>query len=215
MLRLARIPFALLFLLPFVIKGQNDDKKGHDLAIRGEFQGISASSNELFKKSMSGVIGGDLSLIVPFAGDFFAGGGGRLFFFERAKDPRNLLSKETTMMSYGPFLEAGYQPYLGEIFFIELSIKGSYRFLRFNSPLCGKKGKKEVHTQQTPSAEPQLGFWWDAGDGLKFGAIVGYELMWERFQSELICEDLKDLNASAKGNYQNWNFGFSFSADLK
>lgn len=211
---LLRTLVAFLFLTPFITQGQSDDQKGHDLAIRGEFQAVHANSSDLFRNNMNGIIGGDLSLLVPFPRDFFLAGGARISFFEKAGDPRQLLRKETTMMSYGPFLEAGYQPYLGDIFFVELSVKASYRILRFEAPICSQKGRKEVHTQQTPSAEPQLGLWWDAGGGLKIGAIVGYELMWERFQSDLICKDLTDPSSS-KGDYRNWNFGFTFSADLK
>lgn len=211
---LLRILAPLFLFLPLSSVGQSDDGNDHQLAIRGDVQAVQASSSDLFKNNMQGVIGGDLSLHVPFARNFFVAGGGRISFFERVGDPSILLQKETTMMSYGPFLEGGFQPYLGDIFFLEVSVKASYRFLEFQAPVCSQNGRKEVHTQQTPSAEPQLGLWWDAGDGLKFGAIVGYELMWERFQNDLICED-PEPSLSSEDNYRTWNFGFSFNVDLK
>ncbi|MFB6257339.1 MAG: hypothetical protein ABEH38_01495 [Flavobacteriales bacterium] len=205
------IPFLFFSLLA---TGQND-KGGHRLSIRGDFQALHESSSELFRKKMNGVIGGDLSVEYPLASSFFIAGGGTLSHFERGGDPTNLLQEETTMLSYGPFIKGGFRPYLSKTFYMEFSVKGIYRKLDFRSPRCKKLGNALHHGQTAFGMEPRIGFWWDTGDGLDFGAVLAHELLWERFHEDLICEELKPEPPDRKGKYRFWHFGFAFSADLK
>ncbi len=207
--------FSFYFLLfPLLLNAQNADKGVHRFAVRGDIQGVSASQSDLFRQRMNGVFGGELSLQYPFTSSFYAAIGGNLSAFESNKQGSNLLAEETKMHAYGPYVKVGVNPYVGRIFYVEASVKASYRWLEFNSPLCNEKGRKTYHGQKGTSVEPRIGFWWDAGDGMDFGAIVGREWVFDRFHPDLVCEKLSADHAKKDEYYGFWHFGFAFSADL-
>lgn len=215
MMRILFSSFCSILLFPFFVHGQGDGSKDpHGLAIRGDFQIVQESASELFQEQMNGVIGADLSLEVPFANSLFVAGGGNFSQFERKGDPTNLLQEETKMYVYGPFVKAGYRPYMSRIFYMEFSVKGSYRFLDFDSPSCKNSGEPTEHSSTGFSMMPKMGFWWDTGDGLDFGAVVGHELLWNRFDPDHICYRLPPEPADNDSKYRFWHFGFAFTADL-
>lgn len=205
-----------LFILffPLISSGQGKDLGEHRLSIRGDLQAVHAGASALFQDRMNGIIGADLSLQVPFGPDLYFGAGGNFSSFERAGDPVQLVRDETTMASFAPFIKAGYRPYLSRIFYLDINVMGSYRFMEFNAPRCEQEGRKEIHTQSSFSATPKIGLWWDTGDGLDFGAVVGHEIIWERFRTDLICEELEPEPPENDSRYRWWHFGFAFSADL-
>ncbi len=208
-------PFALfLFLAPILSIGQEQNIGVHRISIRGDLNAVAPSHSDLFRSKMNGVIGGDLSLQYPIGKAFYMGVGGNISMLEGTESPVSLLQDKVQMFSYGPFIKTGVLPYLGEIFYVELSAKGGYRWIEYNSPICEQKGRKAIHQQSAISLEPRLGFWWDTGDGLDFGAIVGRQWMLARFDPDLTCDDLDPQHPDASGNYGIWNFVFAFSADL-
>lgn len=207
--------FFSYFLFPNFLSGQIQFQGDHRPAIVGSFHALQPSANELFVHRMNGVVGGDLSFRLPVVQDLFIGVGGALSNLQHARPEQNLLDEKAQLLSYGPFFQVGYQSLLGEIFQIGLGVKGGYRVLEFNSPLCDQKGRKRIHSQDGFMVEPGVGFWWDAGDGLRFGADVGLALYRNSFSTDLICEDMKTDFPEADGEgYRIWNFGFSFSKDL-
>jgi hypothetical protein len=203
----------LLFLIPARAVPQNDIGT-HRLSLRGDFQAASPTQSQLFRSDMNGVIGGDLSLQVPISKTFYMGIGGNVSMFEGKSGPANIVEEEVRMFAYGPFLKAGVLPYLGKIFYVEASLKGGYRWLEINSPLCERKGRKSIHKQKGFSLEPRIGLWWDTGDGLDFGAVVGRQWILERYNEDMICKDRDPRHPDNSNVYGIWHFGFAFAADL-
>lgn len=201
----------LFFLCAFHSYGQEGE---HNISLRGDFGAVHETSSELFDSTMNGIAGGKLSVQFPVAKDFFIGVGGNLSFYEQAEAPATLLDEQMTMYSYGPFLHLGYQPYLSEIFFLELSVRSGYRAMVFDSPVCEREGRKRIHKQNAFYYSPSLGLWWDTGDGLKIGANVSHRITQAHFDPDLVCNPSLQSDPSASGNYRAWEFGFSFVVDL-